>query len=146
MNIDSFQRFLARVEPGLTKEEKKDKITQIADVSLFTECYNADLTFMGCIEYEINIMEQNGIKKGVLFCNVNKLKKDSFNPWLYTPFSSNFFRSQINIKEFWFVFVDETSDKSYQKFIDFAEENNLTDYYSKIFLLSYFDSELHHLK
>src|SRR5690554_546032 len=100
MNIDSFQRFLARVEPGLTKEEKKDKITQIADVSLFTECYNADLTFMGCIEYEINIMEQNGIKKGVLFCDVNKLKKDSFNPWLYTPFSSNFFRSQINIKEF----------------------------------------------
>lgn len=146
MNIDTFQTFLERIDPTLTKEEKKDKMVQIADISLFTQCYSTQLTFMGCIEYDINIMEHNGIKTGILFCDLKKLKRDSFNPWLYTPFSSEFFRSQTNIDDFWFVFVEETINIPFKKFIDFMEDNHLTDYYSKIFLLSYFESNLHQLK
>lgn len=146
MNIDTFQTFLERIDPALTKEEKKDKMVQIADISLFTQCYNTQITFMGCIEYDINIIEQNGIKTGILFCDLKKLKKDSFNPWLYTPFSSAFFRSQTNVDDFWFVFVEEHINPNTKKFTDFIEQNNLTDFYSKIFLLSYFESTLHQLK
>ncbi len=146
MNIDTFQTFLERIDPALTKEEKKDKMVQIADISLFTQCYNTQITFMGCIEYDINIIEQNGIKTGILFCDLNKLKKDSFNPWMYTPFSSPFFRSQTNVDDFWFVFVEEHINPNAKKFTDFIEQNSLTDFYSKIFLLSYFESTLHQLK
>ena len=62
MNIDTFQTFLERIDPALTKEEKKDKMVQIADMNLFTQCYSTQLTFMGCIEYDINIIEHNGTK------------------------------------------------------------------------------------
>ncbi len=142
MNIEAFQRFLERIDPNLSKDEKKEKMIQIADSSHFTECYSAELTLMDCVQYEINIMNYKGSKIGILFCDLKKLSKRAFHPFLYTPFTSDFFREQTNIKEFWFVFVEEALNPSYEKFNDFIEEHKLKDYYSRIFLFRYFESNI----
>lgn len=146
MNIVNFQKFVERIDPRLNKDERKEKIIQIAESSQFTECYSENLVLMDCIQYEINIVENNGIKTGVLFCDLNKLKKRSFHPSLYTPFTSDFFREQANIHDFWFVFVEETPHIQFKKFTDFIEEHKLKDYYSKIFLFRFFESTIHQLK
>lgn len=146
MNIETFQRLLERIEPELSKDEKKEKIVQIADMSRFVECYSAPLVLKGCMEYEINIMEHEGVPIGVLFCELQKIKKGSFHPSFYTPFSSDFFREQTNVKDFWFVFVEESTGRNLKQFDDFIEKHSLNVYYNRIFLFSFFESTIHQLK
>jgi len=146
MNIENFQKILDRIDPGLNKDEKRDKMIQIADSSHFMECYSTKLTLLDCVQYEINIVDYDGIKAGILFCDLSKLKKSAFHPSLYTPLSSDFFREQINIEEFWFVFVEETLNAHLKKFTDFIKEHKLSDYYNRIFLFSFFESNIRRLK
>jgi len=145
MNMERFQKFLERIDPGLSKDAKKDKIVQIADINRFVESYTTKLTLMGCMEYEINIVEQNGTKTGVLFCDLTQINKSSFNPILYTPFTSDFFREQTNVNTFWFVFVEENQNTPFKQFSEFIKIHQLKEYYSKIFLFRYFESSIHQL-
>lgn len=146
MNIEAFQKLLERIDPELSKDEKKDKIIQIADSSHFMECYSTKLILMDGLQYEINLVEQNGKKTGLLFCDMKKLKKDSYHPSQYTPFSSSFFREQTRVEEFWFVFVEEAVNPNIKKFLDFIGKHNLGCHYNKIFLFSFFESTILQLK
>ena len=142
MNI---QVFLKSVKSKQLREDKSEIIIGARVFSRITKYYSKSINLLGCIQLEINIVEVDNLKVGVLFYNYNKLKSNLFYPFLYIPSSSDIFRKEIGVDEFWFVLVEEKVTDEIRVFDDFIDRFNLRERYDKVFLVGYADSTLHHL-
>ena len=110
-----------------------------------TDCYSKSITLMGCLQYEINVVDFEGVKAGVLFCERKKMELSLFSTLWAKPLSSTFIKEQIDIDEFWFVFVEEEWTRNVRVFDDFIEEHDLRGNYNKIFSMSLVEPTIRHL-
>lgn len=51
----------------MTSSQQEEKVIQLIDLHHFIESYNQSLKVIDYINHPINIIEDNGIKKGILF-------------------------------------------------------------------------------
>ena len=123
----------------LTDSQQEEKIIQLIDLHHFIECYNEYILVIDCIRYPINIIEENGIRKGILFFDLKYSSSQDIN-------QSNIFKEQYNLTELWFVFVEEDVSTCKKTYTDFITEEGLEIFYDKIFLFNFFQSAIHPLK
>lgn len=123
----------------MTDYQQEKKIIQLIDLHHFIESYDQCLKVLDYIHHPINIIDDNGVKKGVLFYD---LKHDLPLHLI----SSEIFKKKQDLQELWFVFVEEDQAINFKRHIDFLIENNIELFYNKIFIFNFFQSVIHTLK
>jgi hypothetical protein len=123
----------------MTESQQEEKIIQMIDLHHFAECYHSEIRILNYIKHPINTVEENGIRKGILFYN---LKHSA--PFDWNAFEENKRRNLL--KEVWFVFVEEDAVSDTFRHTDFIIENSLEIFYDKIFVFHFFQSVIHTLK
>jgi len=123
----------------MTDSQQEEKVIQVIDLHHFIESYNQSLKVIDYISHPINIIDDNGVKKGILFYDL----KHTFPLNLI---ASEAFKKQNHIDELWFVFVEEDYLTSFNKHIDFLVENGIELFYNRIFIFNFFQSAIHTLK
>lgn len=123
----------------MTASQQEEKIIQLIDLHHFIECFDPAINILNYIQHPINIIEQNGIKKGVLFHSLQHSALPDSN-------SCKEFKRKHNLSELWFVFVEEETVSHTSRHIDFIIENNLESFYERIFLFQFFLSDIQRLK
>lgn len=139
MNI---QVFLDNVNSKQLIGNKSEMVIETRVFSRITKYYSESINLLGCIQLEINIVEVDGLKVGVLFYEYSRLKNNLFHSFLYVPSSSVFFRKEIGVDEFWFVLIEENSLDEVRVADDFVDKFNLRERYDKVFVSSYSNSVL----
>lgn len=123
----------------MTEAQQEEKVIQLIDLHHFTECFDPNIKILNYIQHPINIIEQNGVKKGILFYN---LKHSSF----IGSNASEEFKRRYKLSELWFVFVEEETVTNITHHTDFIIENSLEIFYDTIFLFQFFQSDIQKLK
>lgn len=123
----------------MTELQQEEKVIQLIDLHHFVECFDSDINILHYIQHPINIIEQNGIKKGILFYS---LKHSAF-PDCNT---CEEFKRRHSLSELWFVFVEEETVPHTARHTDFIIENSLEIFYERIFLFQFFQSNIQKLK
>lgn len=142
MELTIFQELTDRIDLEcfyMTPSQQEEKIIQIIDLHHFIESYNQSLKVIDYISHPINIIEDSGMKKGILFYDL----KHSFPLDLL---ASEAFKKQHNLQELWFVFVEEDHVDNFNRHINFLVENGIEFFYNRIFLFNFFQSIIYHLK
>ncbi|MDH6254234.1 hypothetical protein M2347_003961 [Chryseobacterium sp. H1D6B] len=123
----------------MTDSQQEEKVIQLIDLHHFIECYDSTIKVFDYIQHSINIIEDNGIKKGIFFCDLK-----------YTApldlYACEAFKKQHSIKELWFVFVEEDSVSDCSRHIEFIHQNSIEIFYDKIFLFNFFQSIIKEIK
>lgn len=123
----------------MTESQQEEKIIQMIDLHHFVECYHSEIRILNYIKHPINTVEENGIRKGILFYN---LKHSA--PFDWNAFEE--YKRRNLLKEVWFVFVEEDAVSDTFRHTDFIIENSLEIFYDKIFVFHFFQSVIHTLK
>lgn len=123
----------------MTESQKEEKVIQLIDLHHFVECFDSKIKILNYIHHSINIVEQNGEKKGILFCDLNHSPVPDSN-------ASEEFRRRHGLSEIWFVFVEETSASNIANYTDAIIENSLDIFYDRIFSFNFFQSIIKRLK
>lgn len=123
----------------MTESQQEEKVIQLIDLHHFVECYQQQIRILNYINHPVNIIEENGIKKGILFYD---LKYSS--PFDWNVFEE--FKRRNCLKEIWFVFVEEDSVPNKVRYTDFIAENSIEIFYDRIFLFNFFQSSILSLK
>jgi hypothetical protein len=123
----------------MTESQQEEKVIQMIDLHHFVECYHSEIRILNYIQHPVNIVEENGDKKGILFYN---LKHSS--PFDWNSFEE--FKRRNLLKEIWFVFVEEDVIADTFRHRDFIIENSIEIFYDRIFLFHFFQSSIHILK
>ncbi|PWN67480.1 hypothetical protein [Chryseobacterium oncorhynchi] len=123
----------------MTESQKEEKVIQLIDLHHFVECFDSKIKILNYIHHSINIVEQNGEKKGILFCDLNHSSVPDSN-------TSEEFRRRHGLSEIWFVFVEETSASNMANYTDAIIENSLDIFYDRIFSFNFFQSIIKRLK
>ena len=117
----------------MTESQKEEKVIQLIDLHHFVECFDPKIKILNYIHHSINIVEQNGEKKGILFCDLNHSSVPDSN-------ASEEFKRRYELSEIWFVFVEETSASNMANYTDAIIENSLDIFYDRIFSFNFFQS------
>mgnify|MGYP003585861413 CR=1 FL=1 len=148
MTLEKFQEHAALImaNPNLSDKQQEKKIIQLADITRFVEKYNPDLHI---VDYTtpVNVVEREGNRYGILFCDSNILFESQNNDvYLTNPYTLEISKRALVIQELWLVFVEDQCHLSLKPFLTFLEKNTLNTLYNKIFFLNYFQSVIHELK
>lgn len=142
MDLSVFQKLTEQITSEcffMTDSQQEEKVIQLIDLHHFIECYNPAITIHKGIHHSINIIEENGIKKGILF-------HDHKHSAAVDPYDCEVFKKLHQLKEMWFVFVEEDANNNLNHHIDFIIENGLEIFYDRIFLFNFFQSVINTLK
>lgn len=123
----------------MTESQQEEKVIQLIDLHHFVQCLDHDIKVIDYLHHSINIIEQDGLSKGILFYD---MKNSSF-PDCNT---SEEFKKRHGLSELWFVFVEEDFSGDRNRHSDFIIENSLDIFYDKIFLFHFFQTSIHRLK
>ncbi|MDP9961699.1 hypothetical protein [Chryseobacterium lathyri] len=123
----------------MTESQQEEKVIQMIDLHHFVECYHSQIRILNYIQHPVNTVEENGVRKGILFYN---LKHSS--PFDWNAFEE--YKRRSKLKEVWFVFVEEDAVSDTCCYTDFIIENSLEIFYDKIFVFHFFQSIIHTLK
>ncbi|TCC98268.1 hypothetical protein [Pedobacter psychroterrae] len=140
MNLSyMFQEFITQImDDGLLSEvQQEEKIIQVFDLFRFIRIYKQPLT-VNDYRDTINIVDENGVQKGIYFCDLLCNTRYSFDRLLYMPSELISLRKILKIKELWFVIIEESfyaGDLKASK--EFIKNNKVANLYDKIF---YFNS------
>lgn len=125
----------------LNEEQQETKIIQLTDLIRFIESYKPSIEILDYSQ-SLNVIKDENIRKGILFYDRKLLKNPSkFSPFL-TQSYIDILKTQNNVQELWFVFVEDrlnTSDYDIKKYI---QQNNLTEIFDKVFVFDFFDSQV----
>lgn len=147
MDQERFQNLAEQViaNPCLTLDQQEDKIIQLVDLAHFIKCYKSSIEIVDYMYHEINIVDDNGIKKGIFFYDFKKTSPGPFDASWRNQSTIEAFRECTGVNELWFVFVTKfTTD--FRPFIDCIEKSNIDAFYDKIFLFDFFQPAIHALK
>lgn len=123
----------------MTASQQEEKIIQLIDLHHFIECFDPEIKIRSYIRHPINIIEQNGEKKGILFYDLKNSKFPDCN-------ASEEFKRKHGLSELWFVFVEEAFVTNTTLHTDCILENSLDIFYDRIFLFNFFQSLISSLK
>lgn len=142
MELNAFQELTEKITLEcfyMSESQQEEKIIQLIDLHHFIECYNQSLKVIDYVNNPVNIIEENGIKKGILFYDLK------FSSPL-NPYQSEEFKKQNQLQELWFVFVEEDMKTSPSLHSDFIIENGVEIFYDKIFVFNFFQSTINTIK
>lgn len=142
MELNVFQKLTEQITQEcyfMTDSQQEEKVIQLIDLHHFIESYNQSLKVIDYIHHPINIIEENGVKKGILFYDM----KHSHALDIY---ESELFKNQHEIQELWFVFVEEDSVSQVDKYINFMQLNAIETFYDRIFMFNFFQSTINAIK
>nr|WP_314492535.1 hypothetical protein [uncultured Chryseobacterium sp.] len=143
MELTVFQKLTEQITLEcyfMTDSQQEEKVIQLIDLHHFIESYNQTLKVIDYIHHPINIIEENGIKKGILFYDIK-------HSHVLDIYESELFKTHHRIQELWFVFVQEeeyTSEAG--KYIDFIQVNAVESFYDRIFMFNFFQSFIEVIK
>ncbi|MFZ4929198.1 hypothetical protein [Chryseobacterium sp. Mn2064] len=123
----------------MTEAQQEEKVIQLIDLHHFVECFDPEIKILGYLHHPINIVEHDGNKKGILFCDLKYASVPNSN-------ASEEFKRKHQLSELWFVFVEETFVPNTNSYTDAIIENSLDIFYDKIFSFNFFQSVIHPLK
>ncbi|MEL1242097.1 hypothetical protein [Flavobacterium flavipallidum] len=133
-------------DPRFTEEELEEKIIQVFDLCHFIKTYKQSLNIIG-YSHPINLIEEDGVKKGIYFCDLLYNTRYSFDRWFYQQSNLKDIINLLNIKELWFVLVvksffdDDLIDSQ-----EFIERNKINSLYDKVFYFNFSQSTIKILK
>lgn len=142
MELNVFQKLTEQITQEcyfMTDSQQEEKVIQLIDLHHFIESYNQSLKVIDYIHHPINIIEENGVKKGILFYDM----KHSHALDIY---ESELFKSHHQIQELWFVFVEEENASKAEKYMDFIQLNAIDTFYDRIFMFNFFQSTINAIK
>lgn len=142
MELNVFQKLTEQITQEcyfMTDSQQEEKVIQLIDLHHFIASYNESLKVIDYIHHPINIIEENGVKKGVLFYDM----KHSHALDIY---ESELFKSHHQIQELWFVFVEEENASKAEKYMDFIQLNAIDTFYDRIFMFNFFQSTINAIK
>ncbi|MFC0426477.1 hypothetical protein [Chryseobacterium scophthalmum] len=142
MELNVFQKLTEQITQEcyfMTDSQQEEKVIQLIDLHHFIASYNESLKVIDYIHHPINIIEENGVKKGVLFYDM----KHSHALDIY---ESELFKSHHQIQELWFVFVEEENVSKAEKYMDFIQLNAIETFYDRIFMFNFFQSTINAIK
>lgn len=142
MELNVFQKLTEQITQEcyfMTDSQQEEKVIQLIDLHHFIASYNESLKVIDYIHHPINIIEENGVKKGVLFYDM----KHSHALDIY---ESELFKSHHQIQELWFVFVEEENISKAEKYMDFIQLNAIDTFYDRIFMFNFFQSTINTIK
>lgn len=135
------------VNSFLTEKQQEEKIIQVFDLCHFINCYEQPLTIVDCCSHKISIVEDDGVKKGIYFCDLIYNTRYFFDESLYNSFILDAFRRQFNVKELWFVIVEERfKADNITDSACFIKSNNVDSLYDKIYHFNFPQSIIKILK
>lgn len=123
----------------MTDSQQEEKVIQLIDLHHFVECFEQKIKILSYLHHPINIVEHNGDKKGILFCDLKHSTVPDSN-------ISEEFRRRYGLSELWFVFVEETFVPDTAGYTDAIIENSLDIFYDRIFTFNFFQSVIQPLK
>lgn len=130
----------------LTCQQQEERIIQAFDLCHFIHSYNSSLKILDCLHHKINLVEDRGHKKGIYFYDLIYNNRNYFDSVLYNPFIIESFRNQSQVKELWFVVVEEGSGSDLKDSKEFVQRNNVPAIYDKIFHFNFTQSTVKILK
>lgn len=142
MELNAFQELTEKITLEcfyMSDSQQEEKIIQLIDLHHFVECYNQSLKVIDYVNNPVNIIEENGIKKGILFYDLK------FSSAL-NVYESEKFKRENELQELWFVFVEENTQTLHSQYSDFIIENAIEIFYDKIFVFNFFQSIITSLK
>ena len=142
MELNVFQKLTEQITQEcyfMTDSQQEEKVIQLIDLHHFIASYNESLKVIDYIHHPINIIEENGVKKGILFYDM----KHSHALDIY---ESELFKSHHQIQELWFVFVEEENVSKAEKYMDFIQLNAIETFYDRIFMFNFFQSTINAIK
>lgn len=142
MELNVFQKLTEQITQEcyfMTDSQQEEKVIQLIDLHHFIASYNESLKVIDYIHHPINIIEENGVKKGILFYDM----KHSHALDIY---ESELFKSHHQIQELWFVFVEEENASKAEKYMDFIQLNAIETFYDRIFMFNFFQSTINAIK
>ncbi len=142
MELNVFQKLTEQITQEcyfMTDSQQEEKVIQLIDLHHFIASYNESLKVIDYIHHPINIIEENGVKKGILFYDM----KHSHALDIY---ESELFKSHHQIQELWFVFVEEENASKAEKYMDFIQLNAIDTFYDRIFMFNFFQSTINAIK
>ena len=142
MELNVFQKLTEQITQEcyfMTDSQQEEKIIQLIDLHHFIESYNQSLKVIDYIHHPINIIEENGVKKGILFYDMK-------HSHALDIFESELFKNHHQIQELWFVFVEEESVSQVEKYINFIQLNAIDTFYDRIFMFNFFQSTINAIK
>ncbi|REC52495.1 hypothetical protein DRF62_15440 [Chryseobacterium piscium] len=142
MELTVFQKLAEQITHEcyfMTDSQQEEKVIQLIDLHHFIESYNQSLKVIDYINHPINIIEENGVKKGILFYDM----KHSHALDIY---ESELFKNHHNIQELWFVFVEEDNISQVEKYVDFIQFNAIDTFYDRVFMFNFFQSTIKAIK
>ncbi|MCI3935771.1 hypothetical protein MQX03_01065 [Chryseobacterium aahli] len=142
MELNVFQKLTEQITQEcyfMTDSQQEEKVIQLIDLHHFIESYNQSLKVIDYIHHPINIIEENGVKKGILFYDM----KHSHALDIY---ESELFKNHHQIQELWFVFVEEESVSQVEKYVNFIQLNAIETFYDRIFMFNFFQSTINAIK
>lgn len=142
MELNVFQKLTEQITQEcyfMTDSQQEEKVIQLIDLHHFIASYNESLKVIDYIHHPINIIEENGVKKGILFYDM----KHSHALDIY---ESELFKDHHQIQELWFVFVEEENISKAEKYMDFIQLNAIETFYDRIFMFNFFQSTIDAIK
>ncbi|MBO6183538.1 MAG: hypothetical protein J6O88_02460 [Chryseobacterium sp.] len=142
MELNVFQKLTEQITQEcyfMTDSQQEEKVIQLIDLHHFIESYNQSLKVIDYIHHPINIIDDNGVQKGILFYDM----KHSHALDIY---ESELFKSHHQIQELWFVFVEEENVSQVEKYMDFIQLNAIDTFYDRIFMFNFFQSTINVIK
>lgn len=142
MELNVFQKLTEQITQEcyfMTDSQQEEKVIQLIDLHHFIASYNESLKVIDYIHQPINIIEENGVKKGILFYDM----KHSHALDIY---ESELFKNHHQIQELWFVFVEEENVSKAEKYMDFIQLNTIDTFYDRIFMFNFFQSTINAIK
>jgi hypothetical protein len=133
-------------DPLLSGGQQEQKIIQVFDLCHFMDVYGQAFKIIN-YKHQINIIEDDGVRKGIYFCDLLYNTDYFLDRWFYKQNNIEDIRSQFKIKELWFVIVVESF--STDDLIDsewFVQENGVNNLYDKIFYFNFSQSIIKKLK
>jgi hypothetical protein len=149
MNLSNIlQVFTTQImdNPHLSGEQQEEKMIQISDLCHFINVYKQSLIIIDYTD-KINIVNDDGVQKGIYFCDMLYNTKLSFDSRFFIPSNIKNLMNQLKIKKLWFVIVEEsfyTNDLTISK--EFIKSNNAENLFDKIFHFNFSQSIIKILK
>ncbi|GAA4158995.1 hypothetical protein GCM10022217_21030 [Chryseobacterium ginsenosidimutans] len=142
MNLKNFKELTEQINLEcfyLTTSQQEEKVIQLIDLHHFIDCHNHSIEVINYLHHSINIIKDNGIKKGILFYDLRQSLPVNLP-------DSAVFKEHHHLEELWFVFVEENYISDFIRHTDFVFENDIELLYDKIFIFHFFQSVIYNLK
>ncbi|WP_316753188.1 hypothetical protein [Pedobacter gandavensis] len=148
MSEKQFQLLAEQVtdRPWLGESQQEDKIIQIADLCRFISSYKPSINIEDALSHKINVIEDEGVRKGVFFFDTKALAQLSFDFSLFNSSALAAFKAKTCISELWIVFIKDPLCKGGNPFAGFIANRNISSFYDKMFCFDFFQSTIQILK